>query len=179
MRGRSDGGQKKRLIASVCVVALFLCFLYMYYDSSSQGASALEYGRSLRKLGSSYLGGDDEDTKQDGSVSNEEDSLVVAKSFPVSGFIQISKEKIMLHSKLTFGIYVKVCDDRHSEIIPCLDRNFIYQMRLKLDLSLMEHYERHCPPPERKFNCLIPPPSGYKVATLFAFDFISFSCLLS
>ncbi|KAH0916830.1 hypothetical protein HID58_031276 [Brassica napus] len=138
MRGRSDGGQKKRLIASVCVVALFLCFLYMYYDSSSQGASALEYGRSLRKLGSSYLGGDDEDTKQDGSVSNEEDSLVVAKSFPV-------------------------CDDRHSEIIPCLDRNFIYQMRLKLDLSLMEHYERHCPPPERKFNCLIPPPSGYKV----------------
>ena len=57
----------------------------------------------------------------------------------------------------------KVCDDRHSEIIPCLDRNFIYQSRLKLDLSLMEHYERHCPPPERKFNCLIPPPSGYKV----------------
>ncbi|CAH2038944.1 unnamed protein product [Thlaspi arvense] len=140
MRGRSDGGQKKRLIASVCIVALFVCFLYMYYGSSSQGASALEYGRSLRKLGSSYLVGDDDngDTKQDDSVTNEEDSLVVAKSFPV-------------------------CDDRHSEIIPCLDRNLIYQMRLKLDLSLMEHYERHCPPPERKFNCLIPPPSGYKV----------------
>ncbi|KAG7591042.1 putative S-adenosyl-L-methionine-dependent methyltransferase [Arabidopsis thaliana x Arabidopsis arenosa] len=140
MRGRSDGGLKKRLIASVCVVALFVCFLFMYYGSSSQGASALEYGRSLRKLGSSYLGGDDDngDTKQDDSVTNAEDSLVVAKSFPV-------------------------CDDRHSEIIPCLDRNFIYQMRLKLDLSLMEHYERHCPPPERRFNCLIPPPSGYKV----------------
>ncbi|KAL5705580.1 hypothetical protein ACHQM5_023868 [Ranunculus cassubicifolius] len=27
----------------------------------------------------------------------------------------------------------------------------------------MEHYERHCPPPERRFNCLIPPPTGYKV----------------
>ncbi|KAH0876582.1 hypothetical protein HID58_063976 [Brassica napus] len=138
MRGRSDGGQKKRLIASVCAVALLLCFVYMYYGSSNQGASALEYGRSLRKLGSSYLGGDDDDNKQDGSVTSEEDSLAVAKSFPV-------------------------CDDRHSEIIPCLDRNFIYQSRLKLDLSLMEHYERHCPPPERKFNCLIPPPSGYKV----------------
>ena len=37
-------------------------------------------------------------------------------------------------------------------------------MRLKLDLSLMEHYERHCPPPERRFNCLIPPPPGYKVS---------------
>lgn len=57
----------------------------------------------------------------------------------------------------------KVCDDRHSELIPCLDRNLIYQMRLKLDLSLMEHYERHCPLPERRYNCLIPPPAGYKV----------------
>lgn len=60
----------------------------------------------------------------------------------------------------------KVCDDRHSELIPCLDRNLIYQMRLKLDLSLMEHYERHCPLPERRFNCLIPPPPGYKVRSL-------------
>jgi hypothetical protein len=58
---------------------------------------------------------------------------------------------------------VKVCDDRHSELIPCLDRNLIYQMRMKLDLNLMEHYERHCPPPERRLNCLIPPPHGYKV----------------
>lgn len=60
-------------------------------------------------------------------------------------------------------LLLKVCDDRHSELIPCLDRNLIYQMRLKLDLSLMEHYERHCPMPERRFNCLIPPPAGYKV----------------
>lgn len=50
-------------------------------------------------------------------------------------------------------------------------------MRLKLDLSLMEHYERHCPPPERKFNCLIPPPSGYKVATFFAFFLLLISPL--
>ncbi|KAJ0860329.1 putative S-adenosyl-L-methionine-dependent methyltransferase [Helianthus annuus] len=27
----------------------------------------------------------------------------------------------------------------------------------------MEHYERHCPLPERRFNCLIPPPNGYKL----------------
>lgn len=63
-------------------------------------------------------------------------------------------------------LVLKVCDDRHSELIPCLDRNLIYQMRLKLDLSLMEHYERHCPPPERRYNCLIPPPPGYKVMML-------------
>ncbi|KAJ8765203.1 hypothetical protein K2173_011463 [Erythroxylum novogranatense] len=146
MRGRSDGGEKKRLITSVCVLGVFIGFVYFYYGSifgsHGRGASALEYGtRSLRKLGTSYLGGDDEsDAKQDGSNFGREDGddVAIRKSFPV-------------------------CDDRHSEIIPCLDRNLIYQLRLKLDLSLMEHYERHCPPPERRYNCLIPPPSGYKI----------------
>ncbi|KAJ3695454.1 hypothetical protein LUZ60_000831 [Juncus effusus] len=56
-----------------------------------------------------------------------------------------------------------VCDMRLSELIPCSDRNLLYQMRLKLNLSLMEHYERHCPPQSRRFDCLIPPPSNYKV----------------
>ncbi|XP_062109338.1 probable methyltransferase PMT3 [Humulus lupulus] len=143
MRGRSDGTQKKRLIISLCVVAIFLCFLYAYYGSifgsQSHGASAIEYGsRSLRKLG--YLGGDDSsDDKQESSAKVfDGDDGITPKSYPV-------------------------CDGRHSELIPCLDRNLIYQMRLKLDLSLMEHYERHCPPPERRFNCLIPPPPGYKI----------------
>lgn len=58
---------------------------------------------------------------------------------------------------------IPVCDMRHSELIPCLDRNLIYQLKLKPNLTLMEHYERHCPPPERRFNCLIPPPNGYKI----------------
>ena len=57
----------------------------------------------------------------------------------------------------------QICDLRFSELIPCLDRNLIYQLKLKLNLSLMEHYERHCPPPARQYNCLVPPPSGYKV----------------
>ncbi|KAL6532428.1 hypothetical protein OROGR_014398 [Orobanche gracilis] len=145
MRGRSDGAQKKRLLTSLCVVAVFLVFLYVCFGSKNGGESALEYGsRSLRKLGSSYLGGDDDfdlDHKQDESSSKfgvDDEDGIFPKSFPV-------------------------CDDRHSELIPCLDRNLIYQMRLKLDLSLMEHYERHCPPPERRFNCLIPPPAGYKI----------------
>ncbi|GJV29166.1 probable methyltransferase PMT9 [Tanacetum coccineum] len=56
-----------------------------------------------------------------------------------------------------------VCDMRYSELIPCLDRHLIYQMKMKLNLSLMEHYERHCPPAQRRFNCLIPPPIGYKI----------------
>ncbi|GMN42624.1 hypothetical protein TIFTF001_011825 [Ficus carica] len=58
---------------------------------------------------------------------------------------------------------IPICDIKLSELIPCLDRNFIYQMRLKPNLALMEHYERHCPPLERRYNCLIPPPIGYKI----------------
>ncbi|CAL4966771.1 unnamed protein product [Urochloa decumbens] len=60
---------------------------------------------------------------------------------------------------------IPVCDARHSELIPCLDRALHYRLRLRLrlNLSLMEHYERHCPPPPRRLNCLIPPPDGYQV----------------
>ncbi|KAK7243086.1 hypothetical protein RIF29_37870 [Crotalaria pallida] len=147
-RGRSDGAQKKRLIASICTVAIVLGFLYVYNGSifgfQNSGSSALNYGsKSLKRLGASYLGADDDsDGKQDESSSSvkqgDVEDDIVPKSYPV-------------------------CDDRHSELIPCLDRHLIYQMRLKLDLSLMEHYERHCPPSERRFNCLIPPPPGYKV----------------
>ncbi|XP_057957501.1 probable methyltransferase PMT3 [Malania oleifera] len=149
MRGRSDGAQKKHLhlVSSVCILTLFLGFLYVYYgsifSSQNRSASALEYGsRSLRRLG---FGGDDdtdlaskhdESSTKFGQEEGEDD--VIVKSFPV-------------------------CDIRHSELIPCLDRNLIYQMRLKLDLSLMEHYERHCPLPERRYNCLTPPPPGYKI----------------
>ncbi|KAL6960518.1 uridine,cytidine kinase [Sarracenia purpurea var. burkii] len=58
---------------------------------------------------------------------------------------------------------IPICDARYSELIPCLDRNLLYQFKLKLNLTLMEHYERHCPSPERRYNCLIPPPTGYKI----------------
>ncbi|XP_010550165.1 PREDICTED: probable methyltransferase PMT9 [Tarenaya hassleriana] len=58
---------------------------------------------------------------------------------------------------------IPVCDMTLSELIPCLDRNLHYQLKLKLNLTLMEHYERHCPPPERRFNCLVPPPVGYRI----------------
>ncbi|XP_050384021.1 probable methyltransferase PMT9 [Argentina anserina] len=58
---------------------------------------------------------------------------------------------------------IPICDVQFSELIPCLDRSQHYQLKLKLNLTLMEHYERHCPPPQRRFNCLIPPPFGYKV----------------
>ncbi|XP_074291008.1 putative methyltransferase PMT3 [Silene latifolia] len=141
MRGRAEDIQKKRLVTGLLVAAIFIGFLYVYkeslFGSEGSSASALEYGsKSLKKFG---WGADEEADETSSNITQDdgEDGLVL-KSFPV-------------------------CDDRHSELIPCLDRHLIYQLRLKLDLSLMEHYERHCPPQERHYNCLIPPPHGYKV----------------
>lgn len=67
------------------------------------------------------------------------------------GFLQLSLKS------------VPVCDSRYTELVPCLDRNLNKQMKLKLNLSVMEHYERHCPPADHRLNCLIPPPPNYKV----------------
>ncbi|XP_062019691.1 probable methyltransferase PMT3 [Rosa rugosa] len=135
-RGRADGGSKKRLVTSVLILVIICGGLYMY--TKRNGSTALEYSSKIRKFGSTYLGGDEEVDETPPKLGEDEDDGVILKSIPV-------------------------CDDRHSELIPCLDRNLIYQTRLKLDLSLMEHYERHCPAPERRFNCLIPPPPGYKI----------------
>ncbi|KAJ6821414.1 putative methyltransferase PMT3 [Iris pallida] len=143
-RGRADGGQKNHLVTTLCVMVVCLGLLFLYYGSffgpRTQAAnSALEYGSKFSR--SLVWGSEDngESGKAEESVLGEEgDDNIIAKSFPV-------------------------CDDRHSELIPCLDRHLIYQTRLKLDLNLMEHYERHCPQPERRYNCLIPPPHDYKV----------------
>lgn len=71
-------------------------------------------------------------------------------------------------------VFLQVCDAKFSELIPCLDRKLIYQLKLKPNLAIMEHYERHCPPPERRYNCLIPPPVGYKVGSGFCIFKISY-----
>ncbi|XP_009336137.2 probable methyltransferase PMT3 [Pyrus x bretschneideri] len=135
-RGRADGIPKKRLVTSVLVLVIICGLLYLY--SKKNGSSGLEYGSKIRKFGSTYLGADEDVDESPPKLGEDEEDGVILKSIPV-------------------------CDDRHSELIPCLDRNLIYETRLKLDLSVMEHYERHCPVPERRFNCLIPPPPGYKI----------------
>ncbi|KAH1078151.1 hypothetical protein AAZX31_19G151600 [Glycine max] len=132
-RGRADVNSRKKLVTAVLVLVIVGGFFYFYSQNSD--SSSVVYGdKSLSHFG---LGGDKDDGESSSTVVGGEGS-VVPKSIPV-------------------------CDDRLSELIPCLDRNLIYQTRLKLDLSLMEHYERHCPTPDRRYNCLIPPPPGYKV----------------
>lgn len=79
MKGRADGGQKKRVIALVCIAAVVLVFVYLFYGSSDHRASAIEYGR---KLG---LGGDEDGTKQDDTSSSFGlDDGFTPRSFPVS-----------------------------------------------------------------------------------------------
>ncbi|KAK4281301.1 hypothetical protein QN277_012816 [Acacia crassicarpa] len=118
----------------VTVLVLVIVCAFFYLYSRKSGSSPIEYGgKSLKHFG---WGGDED--------ANESSSKTIGEYGPLLKTIP-------------------VCDDRLSELIPCLDRNLIYQTRLKLDLSLMEHYERHCPMPERRYNCLIPPPPGYKV----------------
>lgn len=86
MKGRNDDSQKKPLITVLFATAIFLGFLYLYngsiFGSSRHGAS------SLRILGSSYLGGDeDSDGKQDDAVDiYSSDDGVITKSFPVCAF---------------------------------------------------------------------------------------------
>ena len=137
------GNQKKNYVpwiigAVLCVGLLFLCFGSFFDPKGEHASSALEYGTRFSKSLGLSNDDDTEAAQSSESIFGEDGDSVSLKSIPV-------------------------CDDRHSELIPCLDRHLIYQLRLKLDLSLMEHYERHCPPAERRYNCLIPPPPGYKV----------------
>ncbi|XP_072963001.1 probable methyltransferase PMT3 [Typha angustifolia] len=145
MRGRSDASQSKNLVVILCGTVIVLGFLFLYYGSffgpkGQHGSGALEIGSKFSRP----FGWGSED---DGEVGKLEESIFALEE----------------GDKTFRPKHFPVCDDRHSELIPCLDRNLIYQTRLKLDLNLMEHYERHCPQPERRYNCLIPPPPGYKV----------------
>ncbi|OAY67412.1 putative methyltransferase PMT1 [Ananas comosus] len=145
MRSRGDGGQKSHLVPYLCILLFVLVFLFLYGGSffGSHGQhtiSAIEYGSRFSKS----IGWGNE---ENGEVGKSEESFYGQED---------GGDNFTLKT-------LPVCDDRLSELIPCLDRNLIYQTHLKLDLSLMEHYERHCPQPERRYNCLIPPPPGYKV----------------
>ncbi|KAH7442222.1 hypothetical protein KP509_03G077500 [Ceratopteris richardii] len=149
MRGRNDNYKGKRLAFSACLMLVALSIIGIFYGSflkaAIQSKSDSTHVQDVGEMASRRLGknmAEDDDGNEAGSETDEvaghSDSDVTVKSFPS-------------------------CDLRHSEIIPCLDRHLNSQLKLKLNLSLMEHYERHCPPPHRRLNCLIPPPPNYKV----------------
>ncbi|CAN1153634.1 Probable methyltransferase PMT9 [Linum perenne] len=134
MKQKSDQLRTSKLITYLLLILiLILGLLCLYY-------------------GSSFAPGSDPDSlRRDGSDP-------VLGSFPGTRDVD---DDFLQDSEVLRSI--PICDMKYSELIPCLDRELIYQLKLKLNLSLMEHYERHCPPPQRRLNCLVPPPSGYKV----------------
>ncbi|KAH9312909.1 hypothetical protein KI387_027944 [Taxus chinensis] len=166
MRARGEVNPRKKLLAPVLICVLFAGLLFVYYgtffkprlqkgasgiDTSADAAALAKYSR---KLGSS--GEEDESQVNNFNILNDGDEK--------SGEARIGGGEVFSEERNdTIPKTFPVCDSKLSELIPCLDRNLIYQLKMKLDLGLMEHYERHCPPQERRYNCLIPPPQGYKV----------------
>ncbi|CAN1338271.1 Probable methyltransferase PMT7 [Linum perenne] len=60
-------------------------------------------------------------------------------------------------------IGMNVCPLKFNEYIPCHDIAYVHTLLPSLNLSRREELERHCPPPEKRLFCLIPPPEDYRL----------------
>lgn len=139
MKQKSDKLPSTRLLTYCLIGVIVLLGLFCLYYGSSFAPGVSGSGHSFRHDGTDpVLGEFSRHRDFDDLLEDQEQNPEIPRSIPI-------------------------CDAKYSELIPCLDRNLIYQLKLKLNLSLMEHYERHCPPQHRRFNCLIPPPVGYKI----------------
>lgn len=79
MRGRSEGGNKKKpVIVLVCVAALLLVFVYLFFGSSTH---AIEYGR---KLGLATPDNEKSDTSTSFYVDDDDPNGFSPRSFPVT-----------------------------------------------------------------------------------------------
>ncbi|KAK4748882.1 hypothetical protein SAY87_015468 [Trapa incisa] len=58
---------------------------------------------------------------------------------------------------------MNACPLAYNEYIPCHDINYVKDLLPTLNLSRREELERHCPPPEKRLFCLVPPPEDYKI----------------
>lgn len=63
------------------------------------------------------------------------------------------------HGRVKIERY-RVCDERMSDYIPCLDN--VEEMKMKNWSERGEKYERHCPVEGKRLDCLVPMPKGYK-----------------
>lgn len=79
MRGRSEGGNKKKpVIVLVCVASLLLVFVYLFFGSSTH---AIEYGR---KLGLATPDNEKSDTSTSFYVDDDDPNGFSPRSFPVT-----------------------------------------------------------------------------------------------
>lgn len=87
-------------------------------------------------------------------------------SSPVAGTATFMSKVALTYRKTPLVIPesgMNVCPIMFNEYIPCHDPSYVKKLLPSLDLSKKEELERHCPPPEKRLFCLVPPPEDYKI----------------
>ncbi|KAJ0042699.1 hypothetical protein Pint_18213 [Pistacia integerrima] len=87
-------------------------------------------------------------------------------SFTVKGTTTFTNKVALAYQKTPLVIPergMNVCPLMFNEYIPCHDPSYVNKLLPSLNLSRREELERHCPPPERRLFCLVPPPKDYKI----------------
>ncbi|KAG0590062.1 hypothetical protein M758_1G067100 [Ceratodon purpureus] len=187
MRGRNDGGaQKRRVLVTVCALVVMFSAISLYHGSffgnrtnksvveetfdptASGWAANLAAGiRGESGRGREVVGADVKAVKDEVEEEVEEKEEVAGEKDAFAEKLEGNDDESGADERTSEDGAPKsfpVCDAQYTENIPCLDLAMNKKLKLKLNHSVMEHYERHCPPSDHRLNCLIPPPPNYKVA---------------
>ncbi|KAK2430838.1 S-adenosyl-L-methionine-dependent methyltransferase superfamily protein [Trifolium repens] len=96
---------------------------------------------------------------EDGTMSNE---FEIGEFDP--DFVDDSVNKTRIddsNDELKFVVKkFSLCSSNMSDYIPCLDNVEVIGKLESVEKG--ERFERHCPVEEKRFNCLVPPPKGYR-----------------
>ncbi|RHN57014.1 putative S-adenosyl-L-methionine-dependent methyltransferase [Medicago truncatula] len=95
---------------------------------------------------------------EDGTMSDE---FEVGEFDP--DFVDEAQSDVKDNSNDEVKLKVKkfeLCKGSMSEYIPCLDN--VDEIRKLESVERGERFERHCPVEEKRFNCLVPAPKGYR-----------------
>ncbi|KAI4375943.1 hypothetical protein MLD38_013754 [Melastoma candidum] len=97
-------------------------------------------------------------------VSQAGSNSSVPASIP-PGMLTFSNKVELTNRGVPLSIPLKgmnVCPLEFNEYIPCHDSKYMQELLPQLNISRREELERHCPPPEKRLFCLVPPPRNYK-----------------
>ncbi|KAF7819124.1 putative methyltransferase PMT6 [Senna tora] len=99
-------------------------------------------------------------------ISSSDGNFLSQIQFLSFAGISIFKNRIALTYRQTPLVIpetgMDVCPLRFNEYIPCHDFSYVAGLH-NVDYSRKEELERHCPPPEKRLFCLVPPPKDYKI----------------
>ncbi|KAL5743280.1 hypothetical protein ACOSP7_026136 [Xanthoceras sorbifolium] len=98
--------------------------------------------------------------------SSNSSSSSASSSLPLAGTTTFTNKVALTYRKTPLLIPetgMDVCPITFNEHIPCHDPTYVKTLLPVLDVSRREDLERHCPPPEKRLFCLVPPPADYKI----------------